>query len=501
MKKHILLAVALVLFCVLTAGVVSAEETTVTTADDLKSAIESANAGDVIKLSQEEYVLVEGLKIDKKITLTAADPANKPKITVTLGQTSGSTNVGFFIAAAGVTLDNLSITSTGGSGNQNAVVFIQFAEGTETVSITNSTIITAAAAENTPVRGIEVSTQCTAPLKIVGNSIKNAESVISNGAAAIYINGRSGIQDTINYNIFGEHYAALVGYDETSGNTDPKAPDVRYNYWSAETIPEDAFPDAVTNFVPYYTRLTQDGKIDTAALGFPKVSVIPGSGETQYYDTIEAALAAANNGDRLEIAGEHTLESTLSITKAVTITARDPTNKPTITVQQIQIDAAYVMLENLSITQNTGTPETTYAIQVTADGTEGAITVKNSKIIPVANGRGFTMDTGAAFDLTFTGNTISAEGEAELAYAIYINGYDKEYVFTDNIIDTCTVSQFGFDQYADSLTTPVDIAKNYWGGEAPSLHAKPHAGKQQHFREDHLPASSGTQHGWGVRTS
>ena len=462
-KAGVLALAVLLLTCVLMAGAVSAADILVTSDDDLAKKIADATDGDVLILEPGEYNLPNGLKIEKAITLTAADANDKPKLTVPLGLSSGSTHVGIWVAAAGVKLDNLSITSTGGSGNQNAVIFVQFSSGNDPVEITCSEITTTLT-ETSAVRGIEISTQCPAPVEITGNTFQSTD---SNLAAAIFSNPRSGIQDMINYNIFAGTYAALVGYDPAE---DSIAPDVRYNYWGP-TIPEDAFPETITEYVPYYTALNDDGTIKTDSLTY--AASITRDGETTYYGSIPDALNAAVDGDTIKIAaGEYELTSALTINKGVTITANDPAAKPTLTVPQVLIAAPNVKLDNLKIQQTAGTNTELYTIQVTAYGTEGLITVTDSEIIPVTEGRGFSNNAGAAFDITFTGNIVKAANEGDqLAYAIYINGYDNKYVFQENIIGSCSVSQFGFDLYSGyELPEPVDISKNYWGGEdGPSL--------------------------------
>ena len=189
-----------------------------------------------------------------------------------------------------------------------------------------------------------------------------------------------------------------------------------------------------------------------------------------YYPTLDAALDEAKNGDAVTLLQDVSLPNALTIDKEITLTATDSADKPTLTVPQVLIAVPNVTLDNLKIQQTAGTDPLDYTIQVTADGTGGQITVTDSEIIPVKDGRGFTSDTGAAFDITFTGNIVKAANEEDkLAYAIYINGYDNKYVFQENIIGSCFPYQFGFDQYVDALNTPVDISKNYWGGSKPSI--------------------------------
>ena len=190
-----------------------------------------------------------------------------------------------------------------------------------------------------------------------------------------------------------------------------------------------------------------------------------------YYYTLDAALDEAKNGDTVTLLQDVSLtNAALTIGKEITLTATDSADKPTLTVPQVLIAAPNVTLDNLKIQQAAGTSPLDYTIQVTADGTKGQITVTDSEIIPVTEGRGFSNDAGAAFDITFTGNIVKAANDEDgLAYAIYINGYNNKYVFQKNIIDSCSVSQFGFDQYVDALDTPVDISKNYWGGSKPSI--------------------------------
>ena len=301
-KAGVLALAVLLLTCVLMAGAVSADDISVTPDDNLAEKIAGANNGDVLILKSGEYNLPNGLKIEKAITLTAADANDKPKLTVPLGLSSGSTHVGIWVAAAGVKLDNLSITSTGGSGNQNAVIFVQFSSGNDPVEITCSEITTTLVDTNA-VRGIEISTQCPAPVKITGNTFQSTD---SNLAAAIFSNPRSGIQDMINYNIFAGTYAALVGYDPAE---DSIAPDVRYNYWGP-TIPEGAFPDTITEYVPYYTALNDDDTIKTDSLTY--VASITRDGKTTYYGSIPDALDAAVDGDTIKIAaGEYELASAI----------------------------------------------------------------------------------------------------------------------------------------------------------------------------------------------
>ena len=189
-----------------------------------------------------------------------------------------------------------------------------------------------------------------------------------------------------------------------------------------------------------------------------------------YYDTLEAALDAAEDGDTVTLLHDVSLTNALTIDEAITLTATDSVDKPTLTVPQVLIAAPNVKLDNLKIQQTEGTNPLFYTIQVTAQGDVGQITVTDSEIIPVTEGRGFSNNAGAAFDITFTGNIVKAANDEDgLAYAIYINGYNNKYVFQKNIIGSCSVSQFGFDQYVDALDRPVDISKNYWGGSEPSI--------------------------------
>ena len=189
-----------------------------------------------------------------------------------------------------------------------------------------------------------------------------------------------------------------------------------------------------------------------------------------YYDTLEDALNEAKSGDTVTLLQDVSLANALTIDKAITLNATDSADKPTLTVPQVLIAVPGVTLDNLKIQQTEGTSPLFYTIQVTAQGDVGQITVTDSEIIPVTEGRGFSNNAGAGFDITFTGNTVKAADEGDkLEYAIYINGYDNKYVFQKNIIGSCSFSQFGFDQYVDALDTPVDISKNYWGGSEPSI--------------------------------
>ena len=192
-----------------------------------------------------------------------------------------------------------------------------------------------------------------------------------------------------------------------------------------------------------------------------------------YYPTLKGALDEAKNGDTVTLLQDVSLtNAALTINKEITLTATDSADKPTLTVPQVLIAVPNVTLDNLKIQQTAGTNIELYTIQVTAQGDVGQITVTDSEIIPVTEGRGFSNNAGAGFDITFTGNTVKAANEGDqLAYAIYINGYDNKYVFQENIIGSCSVSQFGFDLYSGyELPEPVDISKNYWGGEdGPSL--------------------------------
>ena len=458
-KAGVLALAVLLLTCVLMAGAVSA--TITVTPDDLADKIASATAGDVLILEPGEYKLPNGLKIEKAITLTAAEANDKPKLTVPLGLSSGSTHVGIWVAAAGVKLDNLSITSTGGSGNQNAVVFVQFSSGTDPVEITSSEITTTLVDTNA-VRGIEISTQCPVPVRITGNTFQSTD---SNLAATIFSNPRSGIQDVINYNIFAGTYAALVGYDPGEGSI---APDVRYNYWGP-TIPDDAFPETITEYVPYYTALNDDDTIKTDSLTY--AASITRDGETTYYGSIPDALNAAVDGDTIKIAaGEYELTSALTINKGVTITANDPAAKPTIKVPQVEVEGdektgvpnPSVTLESLNIVQ-TGTNLDRVLKFV---GGTGDMAVKNCVITALDGGSGVSFSSQG--DITFTGNTLTADGD--LRYGFYMNSYEgASYTFEENIISACTKAQFGVDQKVETLSTPVDISKNYWGDANPSL--------------------------------
>ncbi len=190
-----------------------------------------------------------------------------------------------------------------------------------------------------------------------------------------------------------------------------------------------------------------------------------------YYHTLDAALDEATDGNTVTLLQDVSLtNNALTIDKEITLTATDSADKPTLTVPQVLIAVPNVTLDNLKIQQTACTDPLFYTIQVTAQGDVGQITVTDSEIIPVTEGRGFSNNAGAGFDITFTGNTVKAANEDDqLAYAIYINGYNNKYVFQENIIGSCSVSQFGFDQYVDALDTPVDISKNFWGGLEPSI--------------------------------
>ena len=459
-KAGVLALAVLLLTCVLMAGAVSA--TITVTSDNFAEKIAGANSGDVLTLEPGEYNLPNGLKIEKAITLTAAEANNKPNLTVSLDLLPGSMPVGIWVAAAGVKLDNLSITSTGGSGNQNAVIYVQIPSGTDPVEITSSEITTTLT-ETSAVRGIEISTQCPAPVNIIGNTFRNDDESAQNQMGAIYSNPRSGIQDVINYNIFDGTYAALVGYDPGEGSI---APDVRYNYWGP-TIPDDAFPETITEYVPYYTALNDDGTIKTDSLTY--AASITRDGETTYYGSIPDALNAAVDGDTIKIAaGEYELTSALTINKGVTITANDPAAKPTLTVPQVFIAAPGVTLDNLKIQQTADTDSDLYTVRVTSAVTEGQITITDSEILPVNNGRGFAINAGAQFDLIFTGNTVKAANEGDqLAFAIYIEAYNKGFVFEKNIIPMCSKAQLGVDLRVNEVS--MDISKNYWGEAGPNL--------------------------------
>lgn len=454
-KAGVLALAVLLLTCVLMAGAVSADDISVTPDDNLAEKIAGATDGDVLILEPGEYNLPNGLKIEKAITLTAADANNKPKLTVTLDLLSGTMPVGIWVAAAGVKLDNLSITSAGGSGSQSAVIFVQFSSGNDPVEITCSEITTTLVDTNA-VRGIEISTQCPVPVRITGNTFQSTD---SNLAATIFSNPRSGIQDMINYNIFAGKYAALVGYDEGEGSI---SPDVRYNYWGP-TIPDDAFPETITEYVPYYTALNDDGTIKIDSLTY--VASITRDGETTYYGSIPDALDAAVDGDTIKIAeGEYELISALTINKGVTITANDPAAKPTIKVPQVEVRSKTggVTLESLNIVQ-TGTNLDRVLKFV---GGTGDMAVKNCVITALNGGSGVAFSSQG--DITFTGNTLTADGK--LNYGFYMNSYEgASYTFEENIISACTKAQFGVDQKVETLSTPVDISNNYWGGSEPLI--------------------------------
>ena len=466
-KAGVLALAVLLLTCVLMAGAVSAADILVTSDDDLAEKIADATDGDVLILKSGEYNLPNGLKIEKAITLTAADANDKPKLTVPLGLSSGSTHVGIWVAAAGVKLDNLSITSTGGSGNQNAVIFVQFSSGNDPVEITCSEITTTLVDTNA-VRGIEISTQCPAPVKITDNTFQSTD---SNLAAAIFSNPRSGIQDMINYNIFAGTYAALVGYDPAE---DSIAPDVRYNYWGP-TIPEDAFPETITEYVPYYTALNDDGTIKTDSLTY--AASITRDGETTYYGSIPDALNAAVDGDTIKIAAGEYAYDNLTIGNSVTIKAENPSDKPVITLSRqtngvvsalFCINTGDVTLENLIIE---GTQRDKSVVGILNGAQSGTVTIQGCDIVVDGCNYGLTADTGAYVDIIFTGNTItSKDGNPLPNMAIYINGYSQTYVFQNNIIEKSGADQFGFDLYSGyDLPEPVDISKNYWGGGVPSI--------------------------------
>lgn len=95
---------------------VGAAEITVTP-EDITAKLESANDGDTIKLLAGEYNA--SFTIDKKVTITSADPGEKAKITGTVT-----------VAADGVNLNNLMF-----SGNNNNAIVLNEAEN---VSISDS---------------------------------------------------------------------------------------------------------------------------------------------------------------------------------------------------------------------------------------------------------------------------------------------------------------------------------------------------------------------------
>ena len=334
------------------------------------------------------------------------------------------------------------------------------ADGTEgQIIVTDSEII--------PVkdgRGFTSDTGATFDITFTGNIVKAAEEG-DELAYAIYINGYNN-KYVFQENIIDSCSAFQFGFDQYVDALDTPV-DISKNYWGGAGPNLELFvkgqsgsPDLTGQNV-YYTELNNDRTINEESLHTPGIMLVSG-GSTTYFDTIEDALNAAADGDTIKIAaGEYELASALTI---------NPAAKPTIKVPQVLIAAPGVTLDNLKIQQTEGTSPLFYTIQVTAQGDVGQITVTDSEIIPVTEGRGFSNNAGAGFDITFTGNIVKAADEGDdLAYAIYINGYDNKYVFQKNIIGSCSVSQFGFDQYVDALDTPVDISKNYWGGSEPSI--------------------------------
>ena len=85
----------------------------VSAGENVQTVIDGATAGDTIKLAAGEY---ESFVVNKTLTITAADPANKPIIKVdTKAESRGEYNScdGIVIKAENVTLDNLVIKDAG----------------------------------------------------------------------------------------------------------------------------------------------------------------------------------------------------------------------------------------------------------------------------------------------------------------------------------------------------------------------------------------------------
>ena len=287
---------------------------------------------------------------------------------------------------------------------------------------------------------------------------------------AIYINGYSQTYVFQN-NIIEKSGADQFGFDLYSGYDLPEPVDISKNYWGGGVPSIDpSIESHLTGQNVYYTQLNDDGTIDEGSLHTPGIMLVSG-GSTTYFDTIEGALNAAVDGDTIKIAaGEYELTSALTINKGVTITANDPAAKPTIKVPQVEVEGdkktgvpnPSVTLESLNIVQ-TGTSLDRVLKFV---GGTGDMAVKNCVITALNGGSGVSFSSQG--DITFTGNTLTADGN--LKYGFYMNSYEgASYTFEENIIFACTKAQFGVDQKVETLSTPVDISKNYWGGSEPSI--------------------------------
>ena len=280
---------------------------------------------------------------------------------------------------------------------------------------------------------------------------------------AIYINGYSQTYVFQN-NIIEKSGADQFGFDLYSGYDLPEPVDISKNYWGGGVPSIDSSIEShLTGQNVYYTQLNDDGTINEESLHTPGIMLVSG-GSTTYFDTIEGALNAAVDGDTIKIAaGEYELASALTINKGVTITANDPAAKPTIKVPQVVVSSnTGATLESLNIVQ-TGTSSDRVLKFV---GGTGDMAVKNCVITALNGGSGVAFSSQG--DITFTGNTLTADGE--LRYGFYMNSYEgASYAFEENIISACTKAQFGVDQKAETLSTPVDISKNYWGGPKPFI--------------------------------
>ena len=113
MKKHILLAVAVVLLCVLTMGVVSAEGTSVGNFEDLKTAL--ATGGTVVLANDITGTYTDDT--DRVYIDKVASTLDLNGKTLTVTRSSGTGNKGFIkINGTQSDLGSLTVTDSTGSG-------------------------------------------------------------------------------------------------------------------------------------------------------------------------------------------------------------------------------------------------------------------------------------------------------------------------------------------------------------------------------------------------
>ena len=449
-KAGVLALAVLLLTCVLMAGAVSADDISVTPDDNLAEKIAGANNGDVLILKPGKYAY-DNLTIDNPVTIKAENPSDKPVITLS-SQTNGVVSSLFCINTGDVTLENLIIE---GTQQNKAVVGILNGARSGTVTIQDCDIVVDGCNY-----GLTADAGAFVDIIFTGNTITSKDgNPLPN--MAIYINGYDQTYVFQN-NIIEKSDADQFGFDLYSGYDLPEQVDISKNYWGGEAPSiDDSIESYLTGQNVYYTQLNDDGTIDEGSLHTPGIMLVSG-GSTTYFDTIEEALNEAVDGDTIKIAaGEYELTSILTINKGVTITANNPAAKPIIKVLQVEVSSnSDVTLESLNIVQ-TGTNLDRVLKFV---GGAGDMAVKNCVITALDGGSGVAFSSQG--DITFTGNTLTADGE--LKYGFYMNSYEgASYTFEENIISACTKAQFGVDQKVETLSTPVDISKNYWGGSEP----------------------------------